>query len=92
MTIEDGNQYKICGYENQIIGEIVKTTQCKVHINRFPKEQEMTADTIINSLANVSLIKYNSIQILIIIFNQESDVYLYELGVLDKRSELIDYV
>ena len=59
ITIEDENQYRICGYENEIIKEIVKVTRCQVHVNRFPREKEMTAATVINSLANVSLTKYN---------------------------------
>ena len=59
MTIEDGNRYRICGYENEIIKEIVKVTRCQVHVKQFLKEKEMTADSVINSLANVSLTKYN---------------------------------
>ena len=92
---KDENQYRICGYENEIIKEIVKATQCQVHVNRFIKEKEMTAASVITALANVSL---KIIQILIMInfndnfFYQESDIYLYELGVLNKRFKLIDYL
>ena len=57
ITIEDENQYRICGYENEIIKEIVKVTRCQVHVNRFIKEKQMNADSVITALANVSLIK-----------------------------------
>ena len=49
------SQYRICGYENEIIKEIVKVTQCQVHVNRFIEEKEMTAASVIDVLANVSL-------------------------------------
>ena len=56
IIIDNGeNQYRICGYENEIIKEIVKATQCQVHVNRFIKEKQMTGASLINALANVSL-------------------------------------
>ena len=61
---ENESQYRICGYENEIIKEIVKVTQCQVHVNRFIEEKEMTAASVIDVLANVSL---KIIQILIMI-------------------------
>ena len=61
---ENEYRYRICGYENEIIKEIVKVTQCQVHVNRFIEEKEMTAASVIDVLANVSL---KIIQILIMI-------------------------
>ena len=40
ITIEDGNQYRICGYENEIIKEIVKATQCQVRVEGLNTRME----------------------------------------------------
>ncbi len=50
ITIDKNeNEYRICGYENEIISKIWNPTECQVDVNRFINEKEMTTAPVMTS-------------------------------------------
>ena len=49
------NYFKFCGYTNEIVNEIAKTTKCNIKMNRHEigESKFQTSELMINSLINV---------------------------------------